>query len=410
MNRTLIAVAVLVMGAGLFAGGLAYLLRLRFESGDVFPPYSTLRTDPLGGKAFFASLENLESIEVERNFLPWAHAGIPEEAVYFLLGSDPGSWRGVPEDVALGLEGWVARGGRLVIASAPIRSGMDLQMGSRGGEAEGESGEEADSFGGLSGKRVFLEERWGFNLRVVPSETFANSPPGPIKVRARAGHDLPAELPWQSALVLSQREESWETIYERGSNAVVMVRALGRGELVLLTDSYLFSNEALFQERFAPFLAWVTGDRTRAVFDEWHLGVSREPGIAMLARRYRLEGFVLSFLLVALLYVWKNGAAFPPRAMRQHGRAGTGIRGKDSTAGFVNLLRRSIPKEQILEACFGEWKAGGVARGSDAVRKLEEMKRVIGAEKLRGNRERDAVAVYRKLSAMARAAHKKENG
>jgi hypothetical protein len=408
MNRTVAAVVVLLMSAGLFAAGLGYLLRLRFESGDVFPPYSTLRADPLGSKAYFESLENLDGIEVERKFQPWPRAEVPEEAVYFVLGSDPASWRRVPEDLVLELEGWVERGGRLVIASAPIRSGVDWRRESSGARHERE--EEAELGDGFSGKRVALEERWGFKMRVVPSENFQSSPPRPIQVRGGAGRDLPAELPWHSGLVMSPEEEIWEAIYERGSDAVVMARALGRGEVVLLTDAYLFSNEALFQERSAAFLAWATGGRARAVFDEWHLGVSREPGIAMLARRYRLEGFFLSFLLLALLYVWKNGAAFPPRATGASGRAGSGIRGKDSSAGFVNLLRRSIPKEAVLEACFQEWKAGGGGRGPDAGRKLEEMGKLIGEEKSRPRRERDAVTVYRKLSAIAAPAHKIQNG
>ena len=33
---------------------------LRFESGDVYPVYSSLRSDPLGTRAFYDSLEDLE--------------------------------------------------------------------------------------------------------------------------------------------------------------------------------------------------------------------------------------------------------------------------------------------------------------------------------------------------------------
>ena len=36
----------------LFGFGVLRLFRLRFETGDVYPPYSSLRSDPLGAKAF----------------------------------------------------------------------------------------------------------------------------------------------------------------------------------------------------------------------------------------------------------------------------------------------------------------------------------------------------------------------
>ena len=48
--------------------GLVYLFMLRFEAGDVLPAYSSLRADPLGAKAFYQSLEHLDSLAVSRNF------------------------------------------------------------------------------------------------------------------------------------------------------------------------------------------------------------------------------------------------------------------------------------------------------------------------------------------------------
>ena len=48
-----------------FAAGLVHLFHLRFESGDNYPPYSSLRADPLGTKALFESLEPL--VETRRH-------------------------------------------------------------------------------------------------------------------------------------------------------------------------------------------------------------------------------------------------------------------------------------------------------------------------------------------------------
>lgn len=56
--------------AGLLCAGLARLFVLRYESGDVFAEYSTLRADPLGAKAIHDALDDISGVEVSRNFKP----------------------------------------------------------------------------------------------------------------------------------------------------------------------------------------------------------------------------------------------------------------------------------------------------------------------------------------------------
>ena len=60
-----------------FAFGLVQLFQLRFEVGDVYPPYSSLRSDPLGAMAFYESLEKLPGVSVRRDFN--ANNRMPEE-------------------------------------------------------------------------------------------------------------------------------------------------------------------------------------------------------------------------------------------------------------------------------------------------------------------------------------------
>ncbi|MGD8493987.1 MAG: hypothetical protein PVH44_10295, partial [Desulfobacterales bacterium] len=61
------AVAFVVIFLG-FVLGVIQLFLLRFEAGDVYPAYSTLRSDPLGGRAFYRGLENLRNTSIERNY------------------------------------------------------------------------------------------------------------------------------------------------------------------------------------------------------------------------------------------------------------------------------------------------------------------------------------------------------
>jgi len=81
---------------------------------------------------------------------------------------------------------------------------------------------------------------------------------------------------------------------------------------VLAADSYFTSNEALLHERHPKLLAWLVGAGTRAVFDETHLGVAENPGMAALARKYRLHGVAAVLLLLAVLHVWGSAASLLP--------------------------------------------------------------------------------------------------
>ena len=56
--------------AAVFALGVGHLFQLRFSLGDVYPPYSTLRTDPLGAKAIYEALAAQPALSVERNLRP----------------------------------------------------------------------------------------------------------------------------------------------------------------------------------------------------------------------------------------------------------------------------------------------------------------------------------------------------
>ena len=94
--RRWVAPALLAAAVALFAVGVLRLLELRFGAGDVYPPYSTLRGDPLGAKVFYASLEELPGLEAARNVRPLRRLEVPDEGepplTFFYLGADPARW------------------------------------------------------------------------------------------------------------------------------------------------------------------------------------------------------------------------------------------------------------------------------------------------------------------------------
>src|SRR2546430_9161156 len=75
----------LLVVLGGFCFGLTQLFKLRFETGDIYPEYSSLRADPLGAKAFYESLDNL--LTVRRNYRPLAKIGDGRETTLFYIGS-----------------------------------------------------------------------------------------------------------------------------------------------------------------------------------------------------------------------------------------------------------------------------------------------------------------------------------
>src|SRR5712691_320269 len=69
-NKIIGACAVLLVAV--FLIGIVELFLLRFEAGDVYPPYSSLRADPIGTKALYESLEKIPGATVARHLKPFA--------------------------------------------------------------------------------------------------------------------------------------------------------------------------------------------------------------------------------------------------------------------------------------------------------------------------------------------------
>src|SRR6266487_6109478 len=66
MKKDRLLLLLLAVLLAVFGLGVGRLFQLRFEAGDVYPPYSSFRADPLGTKAFFESLKILRGITVQR--------------------------------------------------------------------------------------------------------------------------------------------------------------------------------------------------------------------------------------------------------------------------------------------------------------------------------------------------------
>ena len=144
----------------------------------------------------------------------------------------------------------------------------------------------------------------------------------------------------------------WEILERSGTQPVVIEKAFGKGTVVLVADSRLFSNESAAAGRHTALLAQIIGGHTRIVFDEAHLGIVESGSVVALARRYRLHGLALGLALVAALFIWRNATSFPPVAAAPREEK---VAGRTSVAGLVTLLRRHIAPDRLASACWQEW-------------------------------------------------------
>lgn len=382
MNRPS-AIVGLLAAVALFTAALWRLFDLRFSAGDVYPPASSFRADPLGAKAYFDGLRLLPDREVRRSLEAVRRLGSGADTTLFLLGCAPfdrpwSSAQGLQE-----LSDFLVQGGRLVVTHAPV-----------------ETEPMAAGFGpGPADAPASLGRHWDFAYHYAPRGEDADGVVPAVAAR-RTEHAsvlLPEMLPLRTATVFTNQSKDWLVLYTRDGAPTVMQRDFGKGTLILLCDAWLHSNEALRAERMTPFLAWLVGPSRRVVFDETHLGTELQAGIMTLARRYRLHGLGAGLLIFLALFIWRQATSLVPRVPLPED-SGEIVTAHDSASGFVNLLRRAVKRGDLVPLCFEEWRTALGRTRPDLAAKAADMQDVVNLENARPARERTPVETYRKLA------------
>jgi uncharacterized protein DUF4350 len=323
--------------AGAFLAGLWRLMDLRFAAGDVYPPYSSLRSDPLGTKAFHDSLAALPELTVERHHKALANIA-KERATIFYPGVTPHWLEWESEDQLKQIETLATGGARVVIGVTPVRRTPRFPR-------KPAQPSEADEK-----KAPPLERLWHVGIG------FASDAP-----------------PTRTVLYFRDFDSAWKP-YGDAAEARIIERRFGQGSVVLLANSYSLSNQALEQDRDSALLAWSLGGNSKIIFDESHLGVEDTGSVGTLIRRLHFEGVVAALLLLAGLFIWMSAVPFlPPR------RENTGaeqLSEQDAASGLVNLLRRNIPRPTLLRVAVAEWEKsryGGHAVASDKIARVRRL-------------------------------------
>lgn len=392
-----VSLLVLLGAATLFGFGLYRLFQLRYETGDVYPEYSSLRADPLGTMALYEALGRMPGVSAERDYSAENQLPRARQTAYLHLAASRLEWTSMDPDLLREIEGFVSAGGRLVISFTPDSGSLPLPSTPAPPPPAGKKApKKAAKDQERELRRISPPKALGFQFGRIPlpGVTF-----GSTKVRVTRAPDLPLpeELVWHSAMAFTNLDAAWQVIYAHRGAPVLIERKFGLGTIVLSGDSYFLSNEALLKDRQPELLAWILGPARRVLFDEAHLGIVEGSGMAILMRKYRLHGFGAALLLLAALFIWQNATSFPPPLPVRDEQEP--LTGKQASSGFTNLLRRNLRRGDLLRTCFDEWtKSLGIGK-TCSIDRVDAAQAIVEAEAKRARTSQDPVRAYNEISA-----------
>lgn len=389
MKRRTLNLIVAGVALLLFGVSLNRLFELRFSGGDIFPPASTRRADPIGTKALFQSLERQPGLRVRQNFERLSRIRPEAGTTLLLLGIPPQNidYPAAREEENTHLLQFASKGGRLILGiehesnelatnstrsmirrlAAPVPPGM------------------------ASNRPPALDVTLGFQLKLR-----ADGADGPA-ILARTNSPLPPTLRWPSSWHGSNLHPDWSPLYTREGQPVALERPWGSGSVVLLASDYHLSNESLRLEPQSRLVTWLLGPAQTVIFDETHLGLTLEPGISSLIRKYHLGGAVFGLLLLAGLHLWRTLARFnpPPDAPVETAIV---VQGRGSAAGLLNILRRSVSPNDLIDVCLDDWRATHAAAARTRRDRVGEAQNVADLQRELPPRQRNPVDTYRRIA------------
>jgi len=281
-------------------------------TGSAYPDYSSLRSDPLGSKAAFASLDRLPELAVRRGF---KNATPPNrETTLLLLGLQPQDTVTWPTSTLEKYEHLLTKGGRVVLAFTPTTEATTPPPGNT-----------------KSSSAPGIQQRWNLTPQFAAN----------IDSDTR-----------ESSLTFVAGPE-WSVLQSNQRGALVAERPLVGGTLVVIANGFVFSNQSLAEGTDTELLSRVLGASRNIVFDEEHLGVVESGSVAVLGRKYNLEPAAFALLIAAILFVWSSSSPFLPLRPRT---AADVLEGQDSHTGLAALLRRSVPTAKLMDICVAEWE------------------------------------------------------
>jgi hypothetical protein len=337
--------------------GIYHIFSIRFKIGDVYPPYSSLRTDPVGTKIFFKSLTNMPGCIVERDYDPLPKWEGDKYTTLFLLGIQAGILDISDKETHRTLSLILSAGTRTVISIIAKKGAVNPDP-EIDGEPAKEKKEKAETEHEEEAKKEEPKQDYsitrllGFKiapLKDIQAESAELFNPGP-------GVNLPASIKCRPSHYFTDLNDGWSVLYTQKGKPVVIFRKFGQGTIIFSADTYIFSNEAMMSDRYPRLLSWFIGSGKHIYFDESHFGIQKTTGMIDLVNKYRLQGVIAVFFLMAVLYFWKNATPFVPPQYNEDMNTKIIRAERDYLDGLVNLLQRYIPPGDLIKRCIREWE------------------------------------------------------
>jgi hypothetical protein len=298
--RTKLAVLIIVAA---LAWGLEQVVVSPLDTGAAYPEYSSLRSDPMGAMALYESLAKV--VKVERLYKSRMRSDPGPGTTILVLGVEPVAWSKLKEDTLKEYEELTSKGARLVIAFLPVsKPWVDKEARP-------------------------VEARWDIHFTYKAQDADSDDTPRKSALEFKAG-------------------PVWKPLDDGA-----LERPMGKGTVVLASDSYPLSNEGLREEHDSDLIVKLAGPATEVVFDENHFGVVETGSVVKLMRKYHLEGALAVLVLVAALFLWRSASSLLPSRAPLAEQA---LTGRDSLEGMTALLRRGIAEKDLVRICVEEWK------------------------------------------------------
>jgi hypothetical protein len=378
----------------LFLAGVVRLFALRFSKGDVHTPYSSLRADPLGARALYEAydeipgvdcrrlLRSLDTLRDSRNYTLYA-LGISASALF-------------NRETSAELRSAALGGARIVLALTSRTVERD-EYAAEDDKPENKDENEPDR--SREGRDDKDADRFSFPaFQLNAGELgFEIQKLDDVDANATSTIDgVEARVPWHGGTRFTALKSGWTPIYNVDGKPVVIERRFRQGSIVVMTDSYLLSNEALRFTSTPKFLLWLTGTNRTILFDETHHGAVEQLGVMHLVKKYNLVPALAAAAMLALLFIWRNATTLIPA---QKESVSAVVSGRDAAVGRINLLRRSVPPQTVTATCVEFWDQA-LGHLSSRSQYANAIQSVAESESSLPPRKRNPVAAYNQIANM----------
>lgn len=293
-----------------------------------YPAYSSLNNGDEGTKAYFEALRQL-GYKPARNYQPLRKLE-GTQANIFYAGAGLAAFRYLEVKELQEFEHLAERGARIIIA-------FDADGIVEKPKARAQSKDHSKH----PAREDTLKERWGIQLTFTKRSV------------SKAVNEFMSQL---NSIPVSRHFSSWVNDWTpsqiKNGIPLFLERRFGRGSVLLIAESKLFTNRELLIHPDTQVLAAVPASRRAIIFDESHLGLEDTGTVVGLAAAHGLQWMMLGFVVLAVLYVWRGSTSFvPPTPARRD----IAVAGHDAHSALANLLMQSVPKKSILGLVAEEW-------------------------------------------------------